>query len=169
LIIHCTRRLAAKLPDVSAAPLEDTSPLGNWHAHLYHIDRRQCVLFCHDESRFVLFLPGLKKEQFAELGNNWFKPLFAATLAALGCSQARVSRAELALGAVRFDTATDRSVLSAMNIAFDHELYPRVARVPNVLNLEPIAISCEMSDRPTWIRRKPIWPDRRMLEIVAAL
>jgi hypothetical protein len=45
-----------------------------------------------------------------------------------------------------------------MNIAFDHELYPRVARVRNVLDLEPIAISCEMSHRPTW-----------MLETVAAL
>jgi hypothetical protein len=95
--------------------------------------------------------------------------LFVATLAALGCSQARVARVELALGAVRFDNATDRSVLSAMNIVFDHELHTRVARVPNVLNLEPIAISCEMSHRPTWIRRKAIWPDRRMLELVAAL
>jgi hypothetical protein len=40
MIIHCTQKLAAKLPEVSAAPLTENSPLGNWHAHLYNYDRR---------------------------------------------------------------------------------------------------------------------------------
>jgi len=40
VIIHCSKKLAEKLPDVLAAPLTESSPLGSWHAHLYHIDRR---------------------------------------------------------------------------------------------------------------------------------
>jgi hypothetical protein len=49
MIIHCTKKLADKLPEVSAAaPLQETSPLGSWHTHVYVIDRKQCVLFCHD-------------------------------------------------------------------------------------------------------------------------
>jgi hypothetical protein len=63
VIIHCTQKMAIKLPGVSATPLAETSPLGSWHAHLYTYDRRQCVLFCHDESRYCLFLPGLVKEE----------------------------------------------------------------------------------------------------------
>ncbi|MGK2907720.1 MAG: DUF6933 domain-containing protein [Desulfuromonadales bacterium] len=82
MIIHCTQKLAAKLPEVSTASLFETSPLGSWHAHLYSYDRRQCVLFCHDESRYCLFLAGLVKADFAELG-RLHRELFLATLVAL--------------------------------------------------------------------------------------
>ena len=53
MIIHCTRKLAAKLPDVSNKPLVENSPLGSWHAHLLYFDRRQCVLFCHDLEPYI--------------------------------------------------------------------------------------------------------------------
>ncbi len=81
MITHCTQKLAAKLPEVSAPPLSETSPLGSWHAHLYTIDRRQCVLFCHDTTRYILFAAGLRKEQFADLG-RLHRELFLTTLAA---------------------------------------------------------------------------------------
>ena len=67
MIIHCTRKLAAKLPDVSAEALAETNALGSWHANLYLIDRRNCLMFCHDQTRFVLFVPGLKKQDFGNL------------------------------------------------------------------------------------------------------
>ena len=54
MIIHCTRKLAAKLPEVSAKALTENSPLGSWHAHVYVIDRRNCLLFCHDETRYTV-------------------------------------------------------------------------------------------------------------------
>ena len=44
----------------------------------------------------------------------------------MGCPPAQVKRAELALGPVRFDTATDRSVLGSMRIVVDHELHTLV-------------------------------------------
>jgi len=67
MIIHCTKKLAAKLSVVSNKPLMETSPLGSWHAHLYIIDRRNCILFCYDETRYTVLLPGLRKEHCAEL------------------------------------------------------------------------------------------------------
>lgn len=57
MIIHATRKLAARLPDVSPDALQEDSPLGSWHADRLVIDRRQCVLFRHDESRCALFVP----------------------------------------------------------------------------------------------------------------
>jgi hypothetical protein len=81
VIIHCTKKLAAKLVDVSATPLIETSPLGSWHAHLLTYDRRQFVMFCHDASRYILFLPGLVKSQFADLG-RLHKDLLIASLSA---------------------------------------------------------------------------------------
>ncbi|NWF35864.1 hypothetical protein F3F93_03770 [Mariprofundus sp. KV] len=68
MIIHCTKRLAARLPEVSPEPLAETNPLGSWHANLYTIDRRNCILFCHDQTRFVLFMAGVEEGAFRQAG-----------------------------------------------------------------------------------------------------
>ncbi|MHB1233596.1 MAG: DUF6933 domain-containing protein, partial [Burkholderiales bacterium] len=44
MILHCSQKLAAKLPAISSTLLEETSPLGSWHAHLFMLDRGQCVM-----------------------------------------------------------------------------------------------------------------------------
>lgn len=168
MIIHCSQKLAAKLPTVSSTPLEETSPLGSWHGHLFTMDRRQCVMFCHDASRYVLFLPGLRKEDFAELGSKWFRPLYLATLAMSDCPDTQIRKVELALGPMRFDTATDRSVQGSLRVAkLDLEAW--VYDVPNVMALDPLKVSCQLNERPTTIHGKWLCPQKTMLEAVARL
>jgi hypothetical protein len=106
IILHCSQKLAAKLSAVSSTPLEETSPLGGWHGHLFTLDRRQCVMFVHDATRYALFLPGLRKEDFAVMGERLFRPLYLGTLVLFGCPDAQIKKVELALGPIRFDTAT---------------------------------------------------------------
>ena len=168
MLVHCSRRLAAKLLKVSAEPLRETSPLGSWHGHLFTIDHRQCVMFCHDATRYVLFLPGLRKEQFAELGQRWFRSLYLATLAAIGCTDTQLKKVEFALGPVRFDTATDRSVQGSLRVA-KLDLEASLYRVPNVMELDPLVVSCELNERPATVHGKLVWPEKAMLEAVAAL
>ncbi len=168
MIIHCSQKIAAKLADVSLAPLEETSPLGGWHAHLFTLDRRQCVMFCHDATRYTLFLPGLRKERFAELGGQWFRPLYLATFAAFGCPPAQISKAELAMGPIRFDTATDRSVQGSLRVA-RQDLEAWAMRIANVMDLDPLAVSCELNHRPATVYGKLVWPGKAMLEAVARL
>lgn len=168
MIIHCSKKLAAKLTDVSPTPLQETSPLGSWHAHLFTIDRRQCAMFCHDASRYTLFVPGLRKEHFAALGGGWFRQLYLATLAAFGSPPTQIKKAELVIGPICFDTATDRSVQGSLRIA-RQDLQARVVRVSNVMDLSPVAISCELSHRPVTIHGKWLWPDEAMMKVVARL
>ena len=168
MIIHCSRKLAAKLPEVSTGPLEETSPLGSWHAHLFTLDRRQCVMFCHDESRYCLFLAGLRKPHFVQLGSKWFRELFTATLAMTGVPDVQITKVELMLGPVRFDTATDRSVQGSINIA-RRDLEAMVYRVPNVLDLDPLKVSVRLNERPTTAKGKTLWPARAMRQIVDQL
>lgn len=168
MILHCTQKLAAKLPDVSPTPLEETSPLGSWHGHLFTLDRRQCVMFCHDASRYVLFQPGLRKEHFSELGSKLFRPLYLATLALSGCPDGQIKKVELALGPMRFDTATDRSVQGSLRVA-KQDLEAWVYQVPNVMDLDPLAMSCRLNERPATVYGKLVWPDRAMLEAVTRL
>lgn len=168
MILHCTRKLAAKLDGVSPEPLREASPLGSWHGHLFILDRRQCVMFCHDASRYVLFLPGLRKAQFEVLGEKWFRPLLLASLAAMGCPDRQIRKVELALGVVRFDTATDRSVLGSLRVA-KQDLEAMLYRVPNVMDLDPLAVAHRLNQRPVRVYRDLVWPDRAMRERVEAL
>ena len=168
MILHCSQKLAAKVPGVSAVPLEETSPLGSWHGHLFTLDRRQCVMLCHDATRYVLFLPGLRKADFAELGSTWFRPLYLATLAMFGCPDTQIRKVELALGPMRFDTATDRSVQGSLRVA-KQDLEAWLYRVPNVMDLDPLRMSCWLNQRPSTIYGKWVWPEKAMLEAVARL
>ncbi len=166
MVIHCTKKLANKLPEVSSEPLKEDSPLGSWHAQMYTIDHRQCVMFCHDLTRYVLFLPGLRKAHLAELGGKWFRELYCATLQTMGRPTAQIRKVELSLGPARFDTVTDRSVQGSMRIA-RQDLDARVMCVPNVLDLDPLVVSCELNHRPATVYGKTLWPEKAMLDLVA--
>lgn len=165
MITHCSKRLAAKLPEVSSTPLQETSPLGSWHAHLFILDRRQCVMFCHDETRYCLFLAGLRKPQFAELGSRWFRELFTATLAVTGIPDTQIKKVELMLGPMRFDADTDRSVQGSINIA-RQDLQAWVFQLPNVMDVDPLKVSVWLNERPTTVKGKYIWPEREMRQLV---
>jgi hypothetical protein len=167
MILHCSHKLAAKLPDVSSTPLDEASPLGSWHGHLFTLDRRQCVMFMHDATRYALFLPGLRKAQFAELG-DWFRSLYLTTLAAFNCSDMQIKKVELMIGPVRYDTTTDRSVQGSQRVA-KQDLEAELYRVPNVMELDPVAVSCRLSHRPATVRGKWLWPDKAMLERIGVL
>lgn len=166
MIIHCSQKLAAKLPTVSTVPLAETSPLGSWHGHLLTLDRRQCALFCHDASRYVLFVPGLRKEEFAELG-KLFRPLWLASLAVFGCAPGQIKKAELAMGPLAFDTATDRSAQGSIRIV--QQALEWMATDVSVMDLDPLAVSCRLTQRPATIHGKSLWPDRVMFDTVVRL
>jgi len=126
------------------------------------IDRRQCVLFCHDASRYCLFLPGMRAPQFKELG-RWHRDLLLASLATEGAEEELLETLERALGPARFDTATDRSVLAAMNIA-RQDLDGMLTRVRNVLDLDPLFVAQRLNQRPAMAGRVLHWPAREMLQ-----
>lgn len=168
MIVHATRKLAQRLPSVSAEALPIEGPLGNWHADRFIVDRRQCILFCHDHSRAALFAAGLRKPQFADLG-SLFRPLFEATLIALGCPESQARRALMALGPCRFDAATDRSVLSSMRV-IRQDLEAWLNRFPNVMTVDPVETSCRLTRRPARIHGgRFIWPNDLLRELVTGL
>ena len=160
MIIHCTQKLAAKLPVVSNVPLTESSPLGSWHAHLYRYDRRQCVLFCHDESRYCLFLPGLVKADFAELG-SLHRELFLATLTMLNLPEAKLKRVSMALGPALCDRKTNRSVLGSLRTA-DIDL-SWLIHDRHVLDCDPLAVSLKLNERPTSVKGRYFFPTQAML------
>lgn len=165
MIIHCTKKLAARLSEVSPEPLAEPNPLGTWHANLYTIDRRNCILFCHDQTRFVLFMAGLKKEHFANL-DACFQDLFANTLLALGYNTALIEKALTLQTPARFDTSCDRSVQGSMRTVRMMELESALYHVADVMELLPYSTSAKLNDRPVTVKgmksSECLWPVRDM-------
>jgi len=165
MIIHCTKKLAGKLPEVSSEPLDEASPLGSWHANIYTIDRRNCILFCHDQTRFVLFMAGLKKEHFANL-NALFQDMFVNTLLKLGYDTNLIEKALARLTPTRFDTSCDRSVQGSMRTVRMMELETELWCADSVMELLPYSTSAKLNDRPVTVKgmksSECLWPVRDM-------
>jgi len=165
MIIHCTRKLATKLPDDSRTPLDETNPLGSWHANLYVIDRHNCVMFCHDQTRFILFMAGLKKADFANL-DNWFGDIFANTMLKLGYEPRLMEKALGLLDPLEFDTSCDRSVQGSLRTTRAMELEALLMDVPDVLDLPIYSASATLNHRPVTTKgmkgSECLWPDKAM-------
>jgi hypothetical protein len=174
VILHCTQKLTSRIPSTGDLPNPeaefDSQPglLISWHGHLLTLDRRQCVLFCHDVTRYVLFLPGLRAPQLAELG-RWHRDLFLAVLQAQGLAHHHIARAGLTLGPLQMDRNTDRSVLASMNRVAGDLQFGLLRETANVMELDPIKTSLWLNDRPCTVHKTWIWPDKAMREIVEQL
>jgi hypothetical protein len=59
-------------------------------------------------------------------------------------------------------------VQGSMRVA-KQDLEASLYRVPHVMELDPVAVSCKLSHRPATIYGKWVWPDKAMLELVAGL
>ncbi|MCP4076290.1 MAG: hypothetical protein GY744_08910 [Gammaproteobacteria bacterium] len=171
MIIHCTKKLASKIPEVNSDTLGDSNPLGSWHANLYTIDRRNCLMFCHDRTRFILFMAGLKMANFTNL-NNWFQDVFANTMLKLDYPIDLIDRTLAQLDLLQFDTVCDRSVQGTLRIArqdIDAMLY----RVADVMDLPMDSTSAKLNNRPVTVKGMKtsdcLWPAEEMKKLISDL
>lgn len=170
MLIHCTKKLAAKIPKVSADPLTDSNRFGSWHANLYTIDRRNCVLFCHDQTRFSLFKTGLKKDDFINL-DYWFSDLLANLLLKSGYDTNLIKNALDLLDPLQFDTHCNRSVQGTMRVTMEDLDAFLYLNFPSVMDAPIYSTSVRLNQRPVTVKgqRECIWPDKAMEEHLKAL
>jgi hypothetical protein len=111
MLIHCTQKLLMEIPGRLADP---TASGESWHANLLHVDRRKCVLFTHDKTLFSVFVPGLKKPEFAHLDEVFGQRVFKALVWG-EFSQSQVERMLDDCREIRFTRSSNRSVMGSMN------------------------------------------------------
>ncbi len=150
----------------AAGPGRESSspnPMNGWHANLVWLQRRQCVIFVHDESRFPVFIPCLKKPDFENL--DWhFQDVLMNTLLKVGMPKVVLNRAVEYLSPLCFNHELDRSVMGTLNQLVsdvDHSLWYRDEQVTELL---PYSTSAWLSDRPCHVKgvRDCIWPGDAM-------
>jgi hypothetical protein len=131
ITIHCTKKLLSRLPVGVGEQLRseysnhfaanDATPtlLSGWHGHLVTLQRRQCVLLVHDTTRFPVFIPALKKGDFATLDYR-FADSFMNTLLKTGIEDEVMELAVAQLAPLRIENTVNRSVLGTINQMVQH-------------------------------------------------
>jgi len=177
--VHSTKKLLTKLtvdergrltsqrPATAAANDGEETLLSGWHANLITLQGRHCALMVHDATRFPVFIPCLKKSDFAKL-DDLFIDIFMNTLLKVGATDAQMQTAHNALAPLVLDSSCDRSVQGTMNQMaqdLEHSLWYRSSKVTDML---PYSTSLWLADRPCTVKgiKGCVWPMKAMLELV---
>ncbi len=121
IALQCTQKLLKERRLAPQKAVIPTNPLGCRHANLLHIDRRKCVLFTNDKTRYSFLIPGLRKADFQNLSEVFRQRLFRCLLAE-DVGQEAIERVLDEIREITFTKTSSRSVLGSMNdIAFHLE------------------------------------------------
>ena len=114
MIVRCTQRLLAELKIKPTEEENASNPFWSWHAKLFHIERRKCVLITNDTTLFTIFIPSLKKPDFASfqlvIGQHLLKNLLFEHI-----PQHQIEAVLSECKNIKFQKTDSRSVLGSMN------------------------------------------------------
>lgn len=173
--IHITRKLAERLTKADCTisePLKESpSAMGDWHASIITIQRRQCLVFTHDQTRFTIVLIGVTEKELKTL-TTWFKDMLANTMFKLGFPDPLIARASDHIDELSFDTQCSRSVQGTLRtMVTDLESYTWDGT--NIMDLGPYALSANLCERPCRIKGMKkgeyIWPACEMRKLLEHL
>ena len=122
-LIRCTQKLLKELRVKPTEVEPEFGYIGDWHANLLRFERRKCVLFTNSRTLYSIFIPGLKRPDFARLDEIFRQSLFRR-LRIEGFSQFQIEKALDEYQRLHFSKTNNRSVLGSMtDIAFQIEAY----------------------------------------------
>lgn len=177
--LYCTQKLIAKLPvaegllpesEKRQASLNEkvlNNPLSGWHANLLTLQRRNCVLMVHNQTRFPVFIIALTKPDFAALDYH-FTDCLMNTLLNVGANEEHMQAAQELLAPVSINKAYDRSVQGTMNqMKGDFEHMLMFENVP-IMDCSPYKTAAWLAKRPCNIKgqKECIWPNDAMLDLL---
>jgi len=114
MIIRCTQKLLAELKNKSTQEESARDPFWSWHANVFLIERRKCVLITNDTTLFTMFIPALKKPDFESfhfvIGQHLFKNLLHENI-----PQRQIEVVLSECENIKFEKTNNRRVLGAMN------------------------------------------------------
>jgi len=112
--ICCTKKLLSELKKNPGK--EDTiiDSFWSWHANIFYIERRKCVLVTNDTTLFTMLIPALKKPDFQSFhfifGQHLFKNLLHEKI-----PQKQIETILSECENIQYKKTNNRSVLGSMN------------------------------------------------------
>lgn len=111
--IQCTKKLLEALQK-NPEPKGEMNPVFCWHANLITLERRKAVVLVHDPTRFVVILWGLRKKDFARIGELIPKAI-EQTLWMAGLSDEAIALYMEQAGTCTFTSTGDKASVARMN------------------------------------------------------
>lgn len=173
--IHVTKKMAEKLKnsgfEMSSSADKNPGSLGEWHANITTIQRRQCLVFTHDQTRFSLALIGVTQKELKAL-TFWFSDMLGNTMLKLGYPAELMERAVGLVDELSFDTVCSRSVQGTLkNMMLDLEAFTWDGS--DIMELGSYSVSARLCERPCGIKgmkkREFIWPAAEMHNLLKQL
>jgi len=173
--IHVTKKLADKLKKtgfaIAGAPEDSPSILGDWHANITTIQRRQCVVFTNDQTRFTIAHTGVTQKEIKAL-TFWFKDMLASAMLKLGYPADLMERAVSSFSELSFDTQCSRSAQGTLrNMIRDLESFTWDGT--QITDLAAYSISARLCERPCSIKDMKeldcLWPAKEMQKLLEQL
>ncbi|MGG4146803.1 hypothetical protein ABEW34_27205 [Paenibacillus algorifonticola] len=113
--LQCTKKLESELGMMDFVPVPTAGdPLFGWHAHLFLLNRRKCVLVMNNETRYNFVLHGLKKQDFKRF-HELVAESIAENLLADKADKQVIERYMQSADAFSFTKTSDRSIISQIN------------------------------------------------------
>ena len=139
-------------------------PLGCWHANLLTIDRRKCVLFTNDLTRYSLFVPYLRKPDFQRIeevfGQNLFKSLLNE-----GLSQEHIELVLEEIKEIAITRTSNRSVLGTMN-DLTNQITWRIQHEGGLGNTDISKLNMDLNRIPIRIDKSYEYGIKRLKEVL---
>lgn len=131
MIIQLTKKLADEMKmNVSKTDFTNENQLFCWHANIFKMGRKKCVIVMNNVTRYNFMLYGLVKKDFTnfeELVKENIKTNLLCDEIDLEIVESYMSK----LGDVQYSSTSDRSILSQMNdmiFMIDHYFYHETER-----------------------------------------
>ncbi len=120
--LRCTQKIL-KNWQINSDQLADVkgnlSPLGNWYAHIFTLDRRKAVIFVNEKTLTSFIVYGVKKGDPAKLTRAFLIGV-AQVLLLLGITKDKVAQILTHYQEIEFTKTASRSVLGVVNDLIKH-------------------------------------------------
>lgn len=125
-LIQCTKKLADEMKiKVQKIDAADFNPLYCWHANLFKIGRKKCVMFMNNATRYHFVIYGVLKKDLQNL-HLVFKKNLTTNLLLDGIDPEIIEQYLNQDSIVQFAETNNRSIISQINesiFAVDHYFY----------------------------------------------
>ena len=123
--IRCTGKLRKEMGLKKGDSSDSTDPgtgLGDWHANLFHINRRKCILFVNDRTLFNFVALDVRRPQVREISALFLAHL-QCVVAEEGLGHELEERILEEYAVIGYAPTNNRSVLGSMNDLCWHYQY----------------------------------------------
>ena len=175
--IFCSQKLEKFLGKIDTMTKDEReAPLGNWNGHLFHVDRKRCLIFLNSKTCYCLLMTAVTKQKIGDIQIFFRERLIRQLNNDFTLTESREVNIRQHLGDTRIcETNNDRNVIGTMN-QFVKTIPYYTKRFGAVENWEELKMSHLLNETPVDAKVSAnkkksgyFFPNEAMAELVKAL